>query len=76
VPVPRVSSAYLLASGQGGAWRVGAHEIRFGPGLAEHRYTQVRGAEPKLPGTSVYLTGYTPFDHTVEFAWDKIPKEA
>jgi hypothetical protein len=43
------------------------NRIRFGPGLAEHRYTQVRGALPKLPGTSVYLTAFTPCDHTVDF---------
>jgi hypothetical protein len=29
--------------------------------------TQLRGAEAKLPGQSVYLTGYTPFDQTVRF---------
>jgi hypothetical protein len=27
----------------------------------------VRGASPKLAGPSVYLCGYTPFDHTVVF---------
>jgi len=41
--------------------------LRFGPGLAEHRWTQLRGALPKLPGRSVYLTGFTPVDHTIEF---------
>ena len=50
-----------------------AMKIRFGPGTAPHRYAQVRGAEPKLAGPSVYLTGYTPFDHTltIEGAWDE-----
>lgn len=43
------------------------NRIRFGPGLAEHRYIQVRGALPKLPGTSVYLTAFTPCDHTIDF---------
>jgi hypothetical protein len=43
------------------------NRIRFGPGLGEHRYTQVRGALPKLPGASVYLTAFTPCDHTLEF---------
>ena len=37
------------------------------PGFAEHSYTQVRGAEPKLAGPSVYMTGLTPFDRTIDF---------
>jgi hypothetical protein len=48
-------------------YRMGADAIRFGPGKGEHSYVQVRGAEGKLPGPSVYLTGYTPFEHTVKF---------
>lgn len=48
-----------------GAYRVGADEIRFGPGAAPHRYVQVRGAEAKMPGVSVYVTGFTPFEHTL-----------
>jgi len=66
--VPQVEGAHLLRSGYA-AYRMGADTIRFGPGLAEHTYTQVRGAQPKLPGTSVYLTGYTPFDRVIEFRW-------
>ncbi len=50
-----------------GAYRVGDDVIRFGPGAAPHRYVQVRGAEPRLPGQTVYVTGVTPFDHTLEF---------
>ena len=56
----------LLASGQA-TYTLGRDRIRFGPGLAEHRYTQVRGALAKLPGKSVYLTAFTPCDHTIEF---------
>jgi hypothetical protein len=67
-PAPRAAEAWLLVAGQA-RYRVGEDEIRFGPGLGQHRYTQVRMAEPKLPGPSVYLTGYTPFDHTLEFEW-------
>jgi hypothetical protein len=48
-------------------WRVGGDSIRFGPGAAPHLLTQLRGAEPRLPGQSVYITGYTPFDHTLQF---------
>jgi hypothetical protein len=67
-PVPRLGDAWLLSSKQA-RYRAGGGEIRFGPGLCLHRYTQVRMAEPKLPGPSVYLTGFTPFDHTLEFEW-------
>ena len=56
----------LLASGHA-TYTVGTDRIRFGPALAEHRYTQVRGALPKFPGKSVYLTAVTPCDHTIEF---------
>jgi hypothetical protein len=41
--------------------------IRIGPALHRHSYVELRGALPKQPGTSIYLTGFTPFDHTVEF---------
>jgi hypothetical protein len=58
--------AALLAEGEA-VYEAGGHRIRFGPGLGRHRYVQVRGAEAKLPGHSVYLTGYTPFDHTIDF---------
>lgn len=65
-PAPRASEAWLLAARQA-RYRLGDNEIRFGPGLCLHRYTQIRLAEPKLPGPSVYLTGYTPFEHLLEF---------
>ena len=43
--------------------------VRFGPGVCKHRWTQIRGALPRLPGRSVYLTGFTPFDHTLNIDW-------
>jgi hypothetical protein len=66
VPAPQVEKAWILESGKA-TLRAGDDTIRFGPGLREHSYTQVRGAEAKLPGECVYLCGYTPFDHTIEF---------
>ena len=65
-PVPGIADCHLLESGTG-SYRQGSDVIRFGPGAAPHRYVQVRGAEPPLPGQSVYVTGYTPFDHTLLF---------
>lgn len=66
--VAGVGGAWVLA-GEQAVYRVGNDVLRFGPGLARHRYVQVRGAEAKLPGPCVYLTSYTPFDHTIEFRW-------
>ena len=66
-PIADMPGAFLLEQGTG-AYRVGRHEIRFGPGEAPHRYTQVRGAETRLPGLSVYITGQTPFDRTILLA--------
>lgn len=45
---------------------VGNDTIHFGPGMAAHRYVQIRGAEEKLSGPSIYLTAYTPFETTLE----------
>lgn len=64
----RFEDRYVLREGRA-TYRMGDDEIRFGPGKAENTYVDVRGAEAKLPGPSVYLTGYTPFDHTIEFRW-------
>jgi hypothetical protein len=58
--------SYVLEDGTG-TYRAGANEVRFGPGAAPHQYVQLRGAEPKLPGRSVYITGFTPFDRTLLF---------
>jgi hypothetical protein len=67
-PAPRVEGAWILAQGQA-SYRVGGTELRFGPGGAPHLLTQLRGAEARLPGVSVYVTGYTPFDGTMRFEW-------
>ena len=64
--VPGTAGSYVLEGGAG-VYRAGKNEIRFGPGGAPHRYIQLRGAEPKLPGQSVYITGFTPFDQTLTF---------
>ncbi|MGC4055950.1 MAG: hypothetical protein QM757_44650 [Paludibaculum sp.] len=63
---PKVNGGFLLKDGYAVA-RAGADAIRFGPGFSHHTYTQVRGAEAKLPGSSVYLCGLTPLRKTIEF---------
>ena len=63
---PHAEGAWLLER-EYATYRVDGSLVRFGPGAAPHLQTQLRGAETKLPGVSVYLTGYTPFDRTVRF---------
>jgi len=65
-PAPTVPDAWVLEK-DFATYRVGNDTVRFGPGAAGHLLTQLRGAEAKLPGQSVYLTGYTPFDQTLRF---------
>ena len=65
-PAPHAEGAWLLQRDHA-TYRIGGTELRFGPGAAPHLLTQLRGAEPRLPGVSVYITGYTPFDGTIHF---------
>ena len=58
---------FLLQDGFG-TYRMGDDEIQFGPGSDAHEWTQLRGAEPKLEGSSVYITGYTPFKFELRIA--------
>lgn len=66
-PHPEVPQCWLLTQGFG-SYHLASRRLRFGPGRSQHRYVQVRGADPKLPGPSVYLTAFTPFDHTLLFS--------
>jgi hypothetical protein len=59
---PKKANAYLL-SGEMGTYTVGTDAIRFGPGRAEHRGVELRGALPAMDTPTVYLTGFTPFTH-------------
>ena len=55
---------HLLTSGYA-QYQVGDDVIGFGAGNSEHSDIQLRGAEGKLSGTSVYLTGFTPFKQVI-----------
>ncbi len=65
-PVEHTPNAWVLPGGMA-EYKMGNDVIRFGPGIAENTYVQVRGADDKLPGPSVYLTSYTPFKHQLKF---------
>lgn len=56
---------YLLEKGEG-TYTYRDSRIQFGPGKNEYRWTQLRGAEPLIPGMSVYLTGFSPFNHVLQ----------
>ncbi len=66
-PDKNTENAYFLAK-EVGEYRVGTDVIRFGPGQTAHKWAQMRGMLPKQEGESVYLTGYTPFRHTIELS--------
>lgn len=59
-PLPAIPDAFVLKEGMG-RYVDGGDAITFGPGRTEHTWTQLRGAQSKWDGQSVYLTGFTPF---------------
>jgi hypothetical protein len=59
--------AYVL-KGKQGSYTVGSDTINFGPGKFEHTGYQLRGALPKMSTPTVYLTGITPFKHTIQIS--------
>ncbi|MDB5240605.1 MAG: hypothetical protein JWP57_1230 [Spirosoma sp.] len=61
---PKKENAFLLA-GESGSYTVNSDVIHFGSGKAEHKGVQLRGALPAMDAPTVYLTGYTPFRHTL-----------
>lgn len=69
-PVPNAPDSYLI-DGEEARYRVGKDVIKVSPGKSEHWWTrEMRYIEPKLPGPTLYLTGFAPFDHTVKFRFE------
>lgn len=64
---PKKDNAYLM-SGETGTYSVGTDAIHFGPGKLEHKGLQLRGALPAVDAPTVYLTGFTPFRHTLRLS--------
>jgi hypothetical protein len=65
--VENIPDAFVLSSGHG-QYQMGNEVITFGPGQAEHTWTQLRGALPKMEAQCVYLTGFTPYHQTITFS--------
>ena len=51
-----------------GQYQVGKDVITFGPGTVTHKWAIMRGMLPKQYGNSVFITGHTPFKHTIELS--------
>jgi len=58
--------AWLLKQGHAEI-SAGQDRLTIGPGLGLHTHLEVRGARPRLEGPSLFLTGFTPFDHSIDF---------
>jgi hypothetical protein len=61
------ADSYFLES-EMGQYKYGDDVITFGPGAVSHKWAEMRGMLPKQNGHSVYITGYTPFKHTIELS--------
>ena len=63
-----ISDAYLMKNGEYATYRKGNDEIKIGPGVCTHKWTQLRGALPKLQADCLYFTNYAPceFEFTIE----------
>ncbi|MFY0651363.1 MAG: hypothetical protein JXQ96_04990 [Cyclobacteriaceae bacterium] len=62
-----LEESYFLEEGFG-QYGLGSDMIKFGPGANDHKWARLRGMLPKQPGKSVYITGHTPFKHTLELS--------
>ena len=67
-PKPGIKDAYLIAPGAFATYRNGDDKIKVGPGTGAHKWTQLRGALPKLQAECLYFTNYAPceFEFTIE----------
>ena len=67
-PKSGIDHAFLAENGAYAVYRNGEDTIQVGPGVAEHKWTQLRGALPKLQADCLYFTKYAPcdFEFTIE----------
>lgn len=63
-----VDNAFLIKNGAYATYQKGNDTIKIGPGAGEHKWTQLRGALPKLEADCLYFTKYAPceFEFTIE----------
>jgi hypothetical protein len=63
-----IKNAFLINNGEFATYQKGDDKIRIGPGVITHKWTQLRGALPKLQADCLYFTNYAPceFDFSIE----------
>ncbi len=63
-----ISNAWLAKKGEYATYQKGNDTIKIGPGICTHKWTQLRGALPKLQADCLYFTNYAPctFEFTIE----------
>ena len=66
-PITGKPNSYLFAAKEG-EYSVGDDAIRFSPGIALHKGINLRGALPSVEAPTVYMTGITPFTHTLKLS--------
>lgn len=67
-PKQGISNAFLIKNGEYATYQKGDDVIKIGPGVSAHKWTQLRGALPKLQADCLYFTNYAPceFEFTIE----------
>lgn len=65
--IENTKDSWLLKEGMG-TYQSGNDTITFGPGIALHKNIALRGALPIMEAPTVFLTGLTPFRHTLRFS--------
>lgn len=63
--VPGQPGAFILTEDTV-TYSVDNESLRIGPGKCEHTWLELRGAQPRLSGPSLFITGYTPFEHLLK----------
>lgn len=67
-PKHGINNAFLIKEGEYATYQKGNDRIKIGPGAGTHKWTQLRGALPKLQADCLYFTKYAPceFEFTIE----------
>ena len=64
IPHPTKPNAFHCKAASG-TYTLGKDTLQFAGGRMEHKATQLRGGLPAMDAPTVYVTGFTPFKHTI-----------